>query len=294
MKVVGKQVPHDSAVGHVTGEALFVDDLAFTQNELIVDFIASPVAHGKIKSFNAAELSLLDGIAGVFTSADIPGHNLYGPVIQDERFLAEEIVEYVGQPIAVIAGESRKAIRHAKKKLCLEIEELTPVFSIDEALAAKQFLGDSRVFNQGDFEKAWSTAEHTVAGTFVCGGQEQFYLESQAAIAWPGEHGEIHVHSSSQNPTEIQEVVAEALGLGFHEVVCVCKRMGGGFGGKETQAVIPAVMVALVAAKTKRPARVAYTKDDDMRSTGKRHPYKIYYKAAFTAEGQITGVNLEI
>jgi len=117
MKVVGKQVPHDSAVGHVTGEALFVDDLAFTQNELIVDFIASPVAHGKIKSINTAELSQLDGIAGVFTFADIPGHNLYGPVIQDERFLAEEIVEYVGQPIAVIAGESRKAIRHAKKKV---------------------------------------------------------------------------------------------------------------------------------------------------------------------------------
>jgi len=219
MKVVGKQVPHDSAIGHVTGKALFVDDLAFTQNELIVEFIASPVAHGKIKSFNSVELAQLDGIAGVFTFADIPGHNLYGPVIQDERFLAEEIVEYVGQPIAVIAGESRKAIRHAKKKLRLEIEKLTPVFTIDEALTAQQFIGDSRVFKQGDFEKAWSTAEHTLAGTFVCGGQEQFYLESQAAIAWPGEHGEIHVHSSSQNPTEIQEVVAEALGLGFHEVV---------------------------------------------------------------------------
>ena len=294
MKVVGKQLPHDSAVGHVTGEALFVDDLAFTQNELIVDFIASPVAHGKIKSLNSVELAQLDGIVGVFTCADIPGHNFYGPVIQDERFLAEDIVEYVGQPIAVIAGESRKAIRHAKKKVLLKIEELTPVFTIEEALVAKQFIGVTREFKQGDFEKAWSIAEQTLAGTFVCGGQEQFYLESQAAIAWPGEHGEIHVHSSSQNPTEIQEVVAEALGLGFHEVVCVCKRMGGAFGGKETQAVIPAVMAALVAAKTKRPARIAYTKDDDMRSTGKRHPYKIHYKAAFTAEGLITGVNLEI
>ena len=294
MKVVGKQLPHDSAVGHVTGEALFVDDLAFTQNELIVDFIASPIAHGKIKSLNSEELAQLDGIVGVFTCADIPGHNFYGPVIQDERFLAEDIVEYVGQPIAVIAGESRKAIRHAKKKVLLKIEELTPVFTIEEALVAKQFIGVTREFKQGDFEKAWSIAEQTLAGTFVCGGQEQFYLESQAAIAWPGEHGEIHVHSSSQNPTEIQEVVAEALGLGFHEVVCVCKRMGGAFGGKETQAVIPAVMAALVAAKTKRPARIAYTKDDDMRSTGKRHPYKIHYKAAFTAEGLITGVNLEI
>jgi len=294
MKVVGKQVPHDSAVGHVTGEALFVDDLAFTQNELIVDFIASPVAHGKIKSFNSAELAQLDGIAGVYTAKDIPGHNFYGPVIQDERFLAEDVVEYVGQPIAVIAGESRKAIRHAKKKVRLEIEELTPVFSIEEALAAKQFIGLPRVFKQGDFEKAWNTAEHTLAGTFVCGGQEQFYLESQATIAWPGELGEIYVHSSSQNPTEIQEVVAEALGLGFHEVVSVCKRMGGAFGGKETQAVIPAVMAALVAAKTKRPARIAYSKDDDMRSTGKRHPYKFHYKAAFTAEGLITGLKLEI
>ena len=113
-------------------------------------------------------------------------------------------------------------------------------------------------------------------------------------MAWPGEYGEIQVHSSSQNPTEIQEVVAEALGLGFHEVVCVCKRMGGGFGGKETQAVIPAVMAALVAAKTQRPARVAYSKDDDMRSTGKRHPYKIHYKAAFTSEGKITGVKFDI
>ena len=294
MKVVGKEVPHDSARGHVTGEALFVDDLASTQNELIVDFIASPVAHGKIKSLNSIELAQLDGIAAVYTAKDIPGHNLYGPVIQDERFLAEDLVEYVGQPIAVIAGESRKAIRHAKKKLRLEIEELTPVFSIEEALDSKQFIGESREFKQGDFEKAWSKAEKTLTGTFVCGGQEQFYLESQAAIAWPGEHGEIYVHSSSQNPTEIQEVIAEALGLGFHEVVCVCKRMGGGFGGKETQAVIPAVMVALVAAKKRRSARIAYTKDDDMRSTGKRHPYKIHYKAAFTDEGKITGVKLEI
>ena len=294
MKVVGKQVPHDSAVGHVTGEAVVVDDLPFTKNELIVDFIASPVAHGKIVSLNSDELAQLDGIAGVFTCADIPGHNLYGPVIQDEHFLAEGVVEYVGQPIAIIAGESRKAILHAKKRLQLEIEELVPVLTIDEALAAKQFLGVTREFKQGDFEKAWNAAEHTLQGTFVCNGQEQFYLESQAAIAWPGEHGEIHVHSSSQNPTEIQEVVAEALGLRFHEVVSVCKRMGGAFGGKETQAVIPAVMAALVAAKTKRPARVAYTKDDDMSSTGKRHPYKIHYKAAFTAEGKITGVSLDI
>ena len=293
-KVVGKQVPHDSAVGHVTGEALFVDDLPSAKNELIVDYIASPVAHGKIMSLNSGELAKLDGIVEVITHADIPGHNLYGPVIKDERFLAEDIVEYVGQPVAIIAGESRRAIRQAKKRTLLEIQELTPVFTIDEAITAKQFIGVPRTFKQGNFDKAWRESKHKLTGTFVSNGQEQFYLESQAALAWPGEYGEIQVHSSSQNPTEIQEVVAEALGLGFHEVVCVCKRMGGGFGGKETQAVIPAVMAALVAAKTQRPARVAYSKDDDMRSTGKRHPYKIHYKAAFTSEGKITGVKFDI
>ena len=293
-KVVGKQVPHDSAVGHVTGEALFVDDLPSAKNELIVDYIASPVAHGKIMSLNSGELAKLDGIVEVITHADIPGHNLYGPVIKDERFLAEDIVEYVGQPVAIIAGESRRAIRQAKKHTQLEIQELTPVFTIDEAITAKQFIGVPRTFKQGNFDKAWRESKHKLTGTFVSNGQEQFYLESQAALAWPGEYGEIQVHSSSQNPTEIQEVVAEALGLGFHEVVCVCKRMGGGFGGKETQAVIPAVMAALVAAKTQRPARVAYSKDDDMRSTGKRHPYKIHYKAAFTSEGKITGVKFDI
>ena len=293
-KVVGKQVPHDSAVGHVTGEAMFVDDLPSAKNELIVDYIASPVAHGKIKSLNYEEMAKLDGIVEVITHADIPGHNLYGPVIKDERFLAEDIVEYVGQPVAIIAGETRRAIRQAKKRTLLEIQELTPVFTIDEAITAKQFIGVPRTFKQGNFDKAWRESKHKLTGTFVSNGQEQFYLESQAALAWPGECGEIQVHSSSQNPTEIQEVVAEALGLGFHEVVCVCKRMGGGFGGKETQAVIPAVMAALVAAKTQRPARVAYSKDDDMRSTGKRHPYKIHYKAAFTSEGKITGVKFDI
>jgi len=294
MKIVGKKIPHDSAIGHVTGEALFVDDLPYSKNELIVDYISSPFAYGKIKSINSDELGKLDGILGVFTCKDIPGNNLYGPVIKDERFLAEEIVEYVGQPIAVIAGESFKAVRHAKKKLRLIIEELTPTLTIDEAIKEKKFLGNSLQFKKGDFEKAWKGSDHKLEGTFVCNGQEQFYLESQSAIAWPGEQGEIMIHSSTQNTTEVQEVVAEALGLSFHKVICVCKRMGGAFGGKETQAVIPAVMAALVASKTNMPARIAYTKDDDMRSTGKRHPYKIHYKVSFSSKGKLRGLKFDI
>ena len=294
MSIVGRQVPHDSAIGHVTGGALFVDDLTPTKNELIVDYIGSPFAHGKIISINSRELSQLDGIVGVFTSKDIPGHNHYGPVVKDECFLAERVVEYVGQPIAIIAAESSKAIRHAKKKLRLIIEELNPVLTIDEAIEAKQFIGDLRSFKQGNFEKAWRESEKKLDGTFVCNGQEQFYLESQAAIAWPGEQQEVIVHSSTQNTTEIQELIADALGLNFNKVICICKRMGGAFGGKETQAAIPAFMAALVAVKTNRPARVAYTKDDDMRSTGKRHPYKIHYKAAFTNNGKINGLKFDI
>lgn len=294
MSIVGRQIPHDSAIGHVTGEALFVDDLPLAKNELIVDYVGSPFAYGEIKSINSEELSQLDGIVGVFTCNDIPGHNLYGPTIKDERFLAEKIVEYVGQPIAIIAGESYKAVRYAKKKLQLVVEEWKPILTIDEAIKAKQFIGDSRRFIEGDFEKSWRDSDQKLEGVFVCSGQEQFYLESQAAIAYPGEQGEIIVHSSTQNTTEIQEVVAEALGLTFNKVICICKRMGGAFGGKETQAVIPAVMASLVALKTMRPARVAYTKDDDMRSTGKRHPYKIYYKAAFTNNGKIKGLKFDI
>ncbi len=294
MSIVGRPVPHDSAIGHVTGEAQFIDDLTSSKNELIVDYISSPFAHGKIKSINSEELSLLDGIVGVFTCKDIPGHNLYGPVIKDECFLAEQIVEYVGQPIAVIAGESSKAVRNAKKQLRLIIEEFKPILTIDEAIKAKKYLGKSSQFKQGDFEKAWKESDHKLKGTFVCSGQEQFYLESQSAIALPGEQGEITINCSTQNTTEIQEVVAEALGLSFHKVICICKRMGGAFGGKETQAVLPAVMVALVASKTNRPARIAYTKDDDMRSTGKRHPYKIHYKVAFSSKGKIKGLKFDI
>tara|TARA_Y100001970_G_C14258667_1_gene877673 strand:+ start:4656 stop:7079 length:2424 start_codon:yes stop_codon:yes gene_type:complete len=294
MKVVGKKIPHDSAIGHVTGEALFVDDLPSSKNELIVDYIASPFAHGKIKSINSEELSKLEGIVGVYTYRDIPGHNLYGPVIKDEYILAEKIVEYIGQPIAIIAGESAKAVRKAKKKLRLIIEELKPILTIDEAIKAKKFLGNSSQFKQGDFETVWNESQLKLKGTFICNGQEQFYLESQSAIAWPREQDEILVHSSTQNTTEIQEVVADALLLNFNKVICVCKRMGGAFGGKETQAVIPAVMVALVASKTKRPARIAYSKDDDMQSTGKRHPYKIHYKVAFSSNGKIRGVKFDI
>ncbi|MDP7463698.1 MAG: molybdopterin-dependent oxidoreductase, partial [SAR324 cluster bacterium] len=181
MKAVGQNIPHDSAVGHVTGEALYVDDLPPTQGEVLVDAIASPIAHGKLLGNNFDELRELPGIVGLYTVSDLPGHNRFGVIIPDECFLPEDVVEYVGQPIAVVAAENRRALRKAKQLAKLEIEELPPVFTIEEAIAARQFIGPTRTIQCGDFEAAWNEAEHRLEGVFHCNGQEQFYLESQAA-----------------------------------------------------------------------------------------------------------------
>ncbi len=294
MSAVGSKIPHESAVGHVTGEALFLDDLPHAHDELVVDFLTSPVAHGILRGHNFEELRKMEGIAGIYTYQDLPGRNLFGGIIADEPFLAEDRVEYVGQPIAVIAAEDLETVHKARKKARFVIDSLPPVFTIEEAIEANRFIGVPRKIIRGDFQHAWQNAEHRLEGVFRCNGQEHFYLESQAAIACPGEENQIHIHASTQNPTEIQQVVAEALGLGFQQVICVCKRMGGGFGGKETQSAIPSVMAALAAHKTGRPARVAYSKDDDMRSTGKRHPFLIRYLAAFSSKGLITGVKLNL
>ena len=288
------QVPHESAIAHVGGEAKFVDDLPSSKDEVWVDYIPSPSAHGKILVHNFEELKQIPGILGIFTFQDLPGNNHFGNIISDEPFLAENRVHYVGQPVAVIASENEEAALVARKGVRFEIEELEPVFTIDQALAKEEFLGVPRKIERGDFEKAWEEAEHRLEGTFHCNGQEHFYLESQAVLVVPGEEDQLHVHSSTQNTSEIQQVVAEALNLGFHQVVAVCKRMGGGFGGKETQAAIPAVMASLVSYHLKRPARMVFTKDDDMKTTGKRHPFLIRYKSAFTSEGRITGLEVKL
>ncbi len=293
MGTVGKKIPHDSALGHVTGEALYIDDIPFAKNELIVEFFGSPVAHGKIKSLDLKAAQTVSGLVGLYTYKDIPGHNIFGPVIVDEYFLAEKLCQYVGQPIVIIAAENRKAAKQAKKLIRIEMEEYSPILSIEDALAKQQFLGVRREIKRGNLQKAFEEAEHILEGIFFSNGQEQFYLESQAALAYPGENNEMTIHSSSQNPTEIQQVVAEALGIGLHEVISICKRMGGAFGGKETQTAIPAFMAALVAFHTKRPARVIYTKDDDMKITGKRHPYRSPYKVAFSKQGNITGLKVD-
>jgi xanthine dehydrogenase large subunit len=292
MPSVGKNIPHDSAAGHVSGESVYVDDMAPLRRELIVDFVWSPVAHGRIRSIELEAARALPGVAGLFTYHDLH-HNLFGAIIQDEFLLAEEIVSFIGHPIVAIAAESRAAIRAAKAAIKIDIEELEPVFTIDEAKRRGLFIGKTMTIRRGDVESAFASAKNILEGTFINGGQDHFYLESQAALAVPGEFDQLAVHSSTQNPSEVQDVIAHLLGLPINKVVVVTKRMGGGFGGKECQATHPAAIAALVAHKLKRPSRIAYGKDDDMCVTGGRHPFQNDYKVAFDDDGVITAAQID-
>lgn len=294
MGVIGKDIPHDSARGHVTGQSLFIDDVPFARNELLVDFLGSPVAHGVIESLDLEAARHVDGVVALFTAKDVPGHNIFGPVVKDEQLLVDDTAMFLGQPVVLIAATTQPALRAARKAITLKMRSLPPIFSIDDAIAAHSFLSTERIIARGDVANALASATHGLEGSLVVGGQEHFYLESQAAIAYPGEHGAMTVHSSTQHPTEIQSLVAEALGVPFNHVTCIAKRMGGAFGGKETQAAQPVMMAAIVAAKTGRPARVVYNKDDDMRTTGKRHPFKNWYRAGFDDDGRITALELKL
>jgi len=289
MSSVGKNIPHDSAVGHVSGESIYIDDMPPLRGELIVDFVWSPVAHGRIRGIDFGDAK---SFAHLFTYRDLH-HNLFGAIIQDELLLAEDVVSFIGHPIVVIAAESRALIRKAKAAIKLDIEELEPVFTIDEAKRRGSFIGKTMTIKRGDVDAAFKSAKNILEGTFVNGGQDHFYLESQAALAVPGEFDQLVVHSSTQNPSEVQDVIAHLLGLPINKVTVVTKRMGGGFGGKECQATHPAAIAALVAHKLKRPARIAYNKDDDMCVTGGRHPFQNDYKVAFDDDGVITAAQID-
>jgi xanthine dehydrogenase large subunit len=230
----------------------------------------------------------------LYTYQDLAGHNCFGPIIQDEVLLAEDIVTYVGQPVVVVAAESRSAIQKAKAAIRLVIEELPPVLDIETAIEKGQFIGETRTIETGDVEKAFCQAPYVLEGVFHSGGQEHFYLESQTSIAYPGEYNTLTVYTSTQNPSEVQAVIAEVLGLNFNQVICIIKRMGGAFGGKECQATQPAAMASLVALKTKRPARIHLSVDDDMKSTGKRHAFQNQYRVAFTEDGLITALETHL
>jgi xanthine dehydrogenase large subunit len=293
MPSVGKPIPHDSAIGHVTGAAPFIDDIPPRADELLVGFVPSPAAAGRIDSIDISAARAVPGVVATFTAGDLPGKNRFGPIFEDEPVLGDGEVLYVGQPVVVVAAESRDALERARRLAKIHVAPSEAILSIERAVELGRFIGPARQIRRGDPDAAMAAAPHRLSGVFHNLGQEQFYLESQAAIAYPGETRQVVVHSSTQGPTETQHVVAQALGLHMHQVVCICKRMGGGFGGKETQANIPAALAALVAAKTGRAARLIYSKDDDMCSTGKRHAYRAEWEVGFDDEGHILAYKIQ-
>ncbi len=287
------KINHESALAHVTGTAEYIDDRTLMANEVFVDVFYSSVAHGKIKKIDLSEALLVDGVIDIYVAKDL--HlNRWGTIFHDQPYLADDLIQYAGEPIAIIATEKREALLSAKKKIRVEIEEIEPVLTIAKAREKKQFIGPLRSIQKGDYLKALRETPNRISGTISMQGQDHFYLESQACIAYPKEAGLIEVHSSSQHPSEVQHMVAEALNLKFHQVVCVVKRMGGAFGGKESQAGPFAVYAALVAKKLNRPARLILTKDDDMQITGKRNPFQNEYEVGFDNNGLIEALKIEL
>ena len=287
---VAKALPHDAARMHVTGNARYVDDIPTPANCLHLAFGLSPVAHGRIRSLDLAAVRAAPGVVEVLTAQDLPAANDVSPSNHDEPLLADGTVHHVGQQVFLVAATSHLAARRAATLASMDIEELPALLSIEDAMAAGAKFEKPLEFLKGDPEAALQAAAHRIAGSIDIGGQEHFYLEGQAALALPQEGGDMLVHSSTQHPTEIQHKVAEVLGQPFNTVRVEIRRMGGGFGGKESQGNALACACAIVAARTQRPAKMRYDRDDDMIVTGKRHEFRIDYEAGFDAAGQIEAV----
>ena len=289
---LGSSRCHESAIRHVTGAAKYVDDIEGVRGELIGMTLMSPQASGRIITLDVSEAKSMLGVHAVLTVDDIPGDPMIGPIFHDEPLFAKDHVHYHGQPIALVVAESRERCRQAIKKIHLEIEATSPILSIQDAITVGSFHNEPHIISRGDLN--WSSCEHVIEGTVSNGGQDHFYLETQAALALPLENGSFHIHSSTQHPTEIQKMVASVLGIGANKVNCEVARMGGGFGGKESQATQPAAMAALGALVTNRSVRVWLNRDEDMCQTGNRHPFHSIYKCGFDEEGRILAFEVDI
>lgn len=283
-------IAHESARLHVTGEARYVDDL--TAGMLETWLVLSPHARARIIRRDATEARSMPGIRAVLLAEDIPGTNDVGPVRHDEPLLARDEVFYHAQPIALVVGGTLPQCRAAAEKVVVEYEVLPALLSVREAIERESFHTGANAIQRGDLAAALAQAPRRLSGEFEVGGQDHFYLESQAAWARPGEV--MHVSSSTQHPSEVQMAVAHNLGLKFNEVVVESPRMGGGFGGKETQAAGPAVLAALAAMKTGEAVRVRYDRDRDMAITGKRHPFFARFEAGFAEDGRVLAVRAEL
>ncbi|WP_415919824.1 xanthine dehydrogenase molybdopterin binding subunit [Tateyamaria sp. SN6-1] len=290
---VARPLPHDAAHLHVTGQARYVDDMPTPHGSLHLAFGTSTVAHGVIRSMNLEGVRAAPDVVAVLTAEDLPFDNDVSPSAHDEPLLATGTVHYVGQPVFLVIARSHRAARYAARQAQMDIEPLPAILSVDDALAQEaRFEDGPRIYARGDALRALEQAPRRLSGTFDIGGQEHFYLEGQAALALPGEDGDMHILSSTQHPTEIQHKVADAIGQPMHAVRVETRRMGGGFGGKESQGNALAVACAVAARATGRACKMRYDRDDDMVITGKRHDFRISYDVGFDDDGLITALDV--
>lgn len=287
-----KSLPHDAATLHVTGAARYVDDIPTPAGTLHLAFGLSSIARGKITSIDLTAVKNAEGVTDVLVAQDLPFENDVSPSAHDEPLLSTGEVYYVGQPIFLVVATSHLLARKAARLGTITYDEAAPLLSIDQALAAdSRFEEGPRIYTKGDPLDALSAAKKRVTGVLEMGGQEHFYLEGQAALAQPQDNGDMIVNSSTQHPTEIQHKVAEAIGAPMHAVRVEIRRMGGGFGGKESQGNALAVSCAIAAQRSGRTCKMRYDRDDDMIITGKRHDFRITYTVGFDDTGKIEAVD---
>lgn len=291
---VGRSKKHESADKHVSGAAVYIDDRPELRGQLHAAVGQSTMAHANILSMDLSAVKAAEGVVAVITVNDVPGHTDIGPVFPGDPVLAIGKVEFVGQPLFAVAATSHELANRAVKLAKVEYEELEAVLTVKEALAKQSFVRPPFSMIRGDSQTAIANAEHQISGEISVGGQEHFYLEGQISSAEPTEEGGMSVFSSSQHPSEVQKLVAEVLDIPLNKVVVDTRRMGGGFGGKETQAAPWACIAALLANVSKKPVKFKLNRSDDMCMTGKRHPFENNYHVGFDKYGQIKGINITV
>ena len=285
---------HESARAQVCGAATYVDDIAELKGTLYAAPILSKVAHGKLISVDCGAALAMPGVVDVVLASDVPGDPMLAAFAGDEPVFATGTVQHVGQVIGVVVAGSVMQARRAVRRVTCLIEEMPAVLDVHQAMAAKSYVLPPVVVKRGDAAAALEQAQHTVHGQLEVGGQEHFYLEGQVAYALPQEQNQWLVYSSTQHPGEVQHWVAHALGIDNHAVRVECRRMGGGFGGKETQAGHMAVWAAVAAQKLKAPIKLRLDRDEDFMVTGKRHPFAYDYSVGFDDTGRITGLRMQM
>ncbi len=290
----GKSDPHESAHLHVAGEAAYVDDLAEQAGTKHIALGLSQCAHGRIKLLDLSAVKSAKGVVAVLIASDIPGINDCGPIIKDDPILADGLVQYIGQPMFAVVATSFIAARKAARLAVVEYDELPAVLDIASAKREQSWVIPPMLLQRGNSAQALASADHRMSGEFSVGGQEQFYLEGQISYAAPTEDGCIRLWCSTQHPTEMQHVVAHTLGINFNQVVVEMRRMGGGFGGKESQSAIFACIASVAAKKLNCAVKLRLDRDDDMIITGKRHGFNFDYDVGYSDEGLIQAVDIEM